>query len=105
MKEPASAFDFTLSSADSRTGTSLYESLPVELEDEDQLLLIRVDVAKSAYQRANVKLTLTSSEIQSVLAGQTVKGHVSNWNQTMKVFEVYINQNSLFEDDHTDLLV
>eukprot|EP00347_Sterkiella_histriomuscorum_P004193 403361391 len=98
-------FDYTFRSVDTKTGTSIYESIPIELEQEDNILLVKVDVIKGAYQKAEIKLTMSSSEVQVLIPGTTIRGHVSNWNQNMKIFEVYINQNHVFTDDSTDLFI
>lgn len=46
-------------------------------------------------------MTFSGSEIQFMQPGQTVRGHVSNLNQTYKIYEVYINPSSI--DSKTDL--
>ena len=59
------------------------------------MLLVRLEVIKGTTLRAEVSYSLSGSEIQQIIPGQSMRGHVSNYNQTFKIYEIYINQEDL----------
>ncbi len=85
--------------------------IPIELEDDDDLLLIKLQGYndESTMRDATVQTTffVSGSEIQFINAGESLRGVVSNKQHTYKIYEFYVNQNDLYNstEDGTDLYI
>lgn len=81
--------------------------IPIELKNHDDMILLRVKADGKLFRNEmrNMDLSVSGSEIQYIQPGSSLRGVVSNKNQTYKIYEIYINKNSLFSDGGTDLQI
>lgn len=79
------------------------------MERDQDVLLLKVNVQNTQQQpsssSSDFELTLSGSQIQSLQIGHTVRGHVSNFNSTYKIYQVYIDQSILKESQASDLYI
>ena len=56
-------YDFTLRSINTVAGISTFDTLPIVLQNDEDMLLIKVDLYKAPSKNSTLKLTLSGSEV------------------------------------------
>eukprot|EP00347_Sterkiella_histriomuscorum_P005695 403355617 len=98
-------YDYTLKSSPARDLNGvIYETFHFEMKNQNDMILVRI-LGQSNKKQEYIKLSLSASDIQYLQLGQTMKGHVSNWNQTFKIYEIFISKAHLRQNQSQDLLI
>jgi hypothetical protein len=71
----------------------------MELEEEQDAVLVimeflndpRRNSTSKQNEKAEVEITISGNEIQYLQVGSSVRGHVTNHDQTYKIYQVIIN--------------
>jgi len=94
-KYEKNGFDLTFRSNETKS-MDLFKVIPIEMVDDQDVILMKLEIYKgSLNKKAEMELTFSGSEIQFLQPGTTVRGHVSNFNSTYKIYELYINKEVL----------
>lgn len=56
-------YDYTLRSINTVAGISTFDTIPLVLEDSEDMLLIKVDLYKAPSKNSTLKLTLSGSQV------------------------------------------
>jgi hypothetical protein len=101
--------DYDYSMRQDGSAMDMFEVIPIEMSEGQDSIMVKVemDASKHAlgFGPAQLELTLSGSEIQYLQPGQTVSGHVSNFEHTYKIYELHVNRDQLNYLNASDLIV
>ncbi|CDW78615.1 UNKNOWN [Stylonychia lemnae] len=97
-------FDYVIRNSRYRDIYNVYTAIQTEMKENNQVIVIKVISSEQNLNDLDLKLTLSGSEVQYLFIGQTTRGHVSNFERTFMIYEVFINQN-INKDQDQDLYI